>query len=512
MNARKYVSRRRSCACLFEGIESRQMMSSTLGADGTLVISGTANNDTINITRSGNTLKLRDNAQTRTFVVTQVRSIIATLGAGNDTLASDNSVTQPMTISGGAGNDTISGGAANDQFFGQEGDDTLIPSGRGADVVSGGEGSDTVSYGAATSRVNVTLDDKANDGLADGSTVKSKEFDNIQSDVENLIGSPFADFLSCLAAPAGPMRTLNGMGANDCLLGGDGPERMFGDTGNDTLLGQGGNDSLWGGSGSDWLTGGDEFDEVHYDEGFRRAPVQIILPNNSATSGAEKDMTAEFEAVFGTRFGDRIVGNDANNLLVGMGGNDFISGGLGNDTLHGNDGDDVLHGQGGNDFIHGGAGADNMSGGDGWDDVRYDDAFRTTGVLARIPDRWEWSVRGNGQAGENDAVMHDFEAIVGTAYNDVLTGNLNANYLIGLGGNDILAGRAGNDTIDGGAGADMLFGDEGHDLLLAKDGAYGDRLDGGDGWDTAERDRSALIWRIDGARSADSVIWCETVR
>jgi Ca2+-binding RTX toxin-like protein len=59
-------------------------------------------------------------------------------------------------------------------------------------------------------------------------------------------------------------------------------------------------------------------------------------------------------------------------------------------------------------------------------------------------------------------------------------------------GDDVIHGGAGNDTLTGGAGRDQLFGGDGNDLFYAKDGRT-DLLDGGAGFDSAQRDNSATI-------------------
>ena len=56
--------------------------------------------------------------------------------------------------------------------------------------------------------------------------------------------------------------------------------------------------------------------------------------------------------------------------------------------------------------------------------------------------------------------------VIGTAFNDTLTGNAVANTLTGNGGNDAIAGNGGNDLISGGAGNDSLQGGADNDLYL----------------------------------------------
>ena len=79
----------------------------------------------------------------------------------------------------------------------------------------------------------------------------------------------------------------------------------------------------------------------------------------------------------------------------------------------------------------------------------------------------------------NDVITNDsFENIIGSAFDDVLTGNDEANVLTGGDGDDELVGNGGDDTLKGGAGEDELKGGAGDDTL--EGGAGPDELDGGD--------------------------------
>src|SRR5688500_8579904 len=165
-------------------------------------------------------MTLKDNGQTRTFNRDQVQRVNVQLNAGNDNFASDNSVAQPMTVSGGLGNDTIGGGAGDDVLKGEDNDDFIFASGSGADTVSGGLGlGDWVSYGDAVGSVNVTLDNQPNDGLTFGVNLfVSVENDNVMTDVEHINGSANNDFLSAYGAP-GAAHTIKGMVGNDYIVG-----------------------------------------------------------------------------------------------------------------------------------------------------------------------------------------------------------------------------------------------------------------------------------------------------
>ena len=74
-----------------------------------------------------------------------------------------------------------------------------------------------------------------------------------------------------------------------------------------------------------------------------------------------------------------------------------------------------------------------------------------------------------------------FTNVVGSQFNDTLSGDGQDNLLVGMAGNDTLRGQSGNDSLFGGAGNDSLYGGNGNDLLV---GGFGsDWLYGGSGDD-----------------------------
>jgi Ca2+-binding RTX toxin-like protein len=147
-------------------------------------------------------------------------------------------------------------------------------------------------------------------------------------------------------------------------------------------------------------------------------------------------------------------------------GHGLADGGSGNDTLIGSLAT-VFEGDSGNDTADFSARTDNLN-------ISLD------------------NIANDGAAGENANVMADVETVIGGSGNDKITGNPFANNLQGGSGNDTLWGGAGNDTLVGGPGRDMLFGQDGNDTIYAKDGRT-DTLDGGAGFDSAQRDNSALV-------------------
>ncbi len=212
--------------------------------------------------------------------------------AYDDTLSGDGGAN---VIDGGAGNDIISGGGGADTLNGEAGND-VIEGGTGADTIDGGTGNDTASYVNAGGTVAANL-------LA-GTGTRGDATGDTFTDIENLIGSAFAD----------------------ALIGDGGANVIDGGAGNDDIIGVGGDDTLHGGAGNDYISGGSGADTLHGGAG-----------------------------------GDRLSGGSEDDVLFGDGDNDVLLGGAGNDALDGGAGDDTLDGGAGTaDVLFGGTGADSF--------------------------------------------------------------------------------------------------------------------------------------------------------
>src|SRR5690606_25289794 len=89
------------------------------------------------------------------------------------------------------------------------------------------------------------------------------------------------------------------------------------------------------------LVDGDGDDTVDYSTAGRAVTVNLAV--GQASAGPERDVIdPTVENVIGSRFDDRITGNDSNNRLDGGRGNDTITGRDGDDTLIGGLGDDTF--------------------------------------------------------------------------------------------------------------------------------------------------------------------------
>jgi Ca2+-binding RTX toxin-like protein len=132
---------------------------------------------------------------------------------------------------------------------------------------------------------------------------------------------------------------------------------------------------------------------------------------------------------------------------------DVIEGGIGGDHIFAGNGDD---------FIKGGGGADVLSGGEGRDTASYADSGEAVKV------NLETNANKGGTA-EGDYLI-GIEDVIGSQFNDKLTGNWADNMLVGGSGNDTLKGGGGADTLKGGIGDDVLETDGTLDHLIGGDG------------------------------------------
>jgi Ca2+-binding RTX toxin-like protein len=184
------------------------------------------------------------------------------------------------------------------------------------------------------------------------------------------------------------------------------------------------------------------------------------------------------------------VGNNNSNGVSGDAGNDSLSGLAGNDTVSGDAGDDTLTGDAGDDRLTGGSGNDFASYANANDTIRA--------ILSN-----DETVGGGAEGADGSDRLFGIEGLIGSNFNDELTGNSSANTLYGGDGSDILSGGGGNDWLDFGAGLDSytyLIGDatlRGNQTLIGDgDNIFGngignDTLNLGEGWWSGE---TAVGW------------------
>jgi Ca2+-binding RTX toxin-like protein len=263
------------------------------------------------------------------------------------------------------------------------------------------------------------------------------------------------------------------------VIGNDKNNWLVGASGADTMKGYGGNDFLKGGGGADHLDGGTGIDTAMYGDSPEGVIVDLLY-GEGYFGFAEGDRLYRIENVWGSPYGDMLIGDNGANELLGLDGGD---------SHYGKGGADILDGGYGDDLLEGGAGADTLIGGPGVDVVTHYNS--PAGVMVRLID---------GTASDGDAegdTLIGIENLYGSSHSDTLAGDDNANFLVGLGGHDLLQGHGGADSMLGGTGNDTLQGMDGDDKLF---GEYDpDTLIGGMGRD-----------ELYGGASADVFIWAST--
>lgn len=343
-------------------------------------------------------------------------------GGTNDTVRNIENVT------GTAGDDTIGGDSADNVLSGLGGNDTLAGRG-GDDTLDGGIGTDTADYSAAVGSVNVDLSSgqASNDG--DGG-------------VDTLIG----------------IEDVLGSANNDVIAGDSGANTLTGNGGNDYLYGAGGIDALDGGAGTE--------DYADYLNAANGVTVDLSIGQATDDGDGASDTLANIENIRGSSNDDaisgdgnanRLLGGDGDDTLFGDAGNDTLEGGAGDDTLDGGDDDDTLLGGDGGDTLLSSQGADTFDGGSNIDVIDYSADGSVNFISVTLNTSNNATVIVDGAA--NDTVRN-VENVIATGGADNITGDMLANVIMGLGGDDVIRGGAGADTMDGGVGNDELRFDE----------------------------------------------------
>jgi Ca2+-binding RTX toxin-like protein len=435
-------------------------------------------------------------------------------GGGNDFLRGgdgDDVITDQQgddLIWGDAGNDRIDAGSGIDQIFGGDGDDQLY-GGLGADAIDGAAGNDII--------------------FGDSGAIELQLVNGVLVEVMDRDGSPdvLAGGLgNDTIFGGGDADILDGGEGNDLIFGGLGFDLMAGAFGNDVFVMDasdigfgniidGGVDhdivdysaSIGTGSGTGELRTGITID--------LNPVAPILAPVGAPPPG---DLFLDVEEVIGSNFNDSIRGGGSVPLSLGLitdpvggpinfGTVEFplfrtytvkIDGGLGNDTVEGGDGTGqfLLQPDGSYAYVGWalnpdgitytyvggtwdpaveGPGMDVLIGGAGVDTVSYATAASTaqpdpvTG-LGPVPNVTGVTVDLSVVDAQNTVnagwdLLSGFENVIGSAFNDGLTGDAQANLLDAGAGNDTLIGGDGADTLIGGGGDDVLTGGAGVDTV-----------------------------------------------
>jgi Ca2+-binding RTX toxin-like protein len=383
-------------------------------------------------------------------------------------------------LTGGGGNDTLTGGAGGDKLDGGGGADTADYSGSKAGI--------TVRFGGAVSSGG----DAAGDTLTGIETVIGTKFnDTFVENVEahTLQGGAGTDTVDYSGSPAITADLDAGTADGDKLVD---IESIIGSSGNDKITGSAASNSLSGGKGADTLNAGSGGDDTLLGgDGNDEITVTVLTAKDQIDGGAHEDnsvtkKTIEGDTLFvsgdhsaGVTFAAATVQNVEEIELVD--GFDYVfkahnatnseklvvdASALGVGSSFSFD----ASAETANSYVFfTGAGADTVTGGKGIDLLTFSKA--SSGATANLEDA---SLNDGFSLGD---VYARIENILGSEFDDVLTGDKGNNILEGGKGGDALFGGAGNDTLSGGIN---LLGEKA-DLLVGDDGF--DAFDGGDGID-----------------------------
>ncbi len=433
------------------------------------------------------------NSTDATITRTGVDTVTVVSSLGTDTLTSVEfldfwdqnidvstlTIVAPAAVTGTDVAENVNGTANGEVINALGGSDWITPGG-GNDTIDGGDGRDMLSFynlldtpGRTNVQYRLDIDMEA------GTAVNHDGTENIQfSNVERITATVFAD-------------------------------RIRGTVGDDQLRGLGDYDWFVATTGNDTIEGGTGQDMISY----------VEWQNTAANTGGP------FNPGGAPPVGATVTGvvvdlvNPGNNTNLAAGHTydsiERITGSSRQDVFYGDGNENDFRGLGDYDwFVGSSGGRERYFGGDGMDTVTY--FLSTAGVTASLKNGALVAGAETGRGTRGDAALDlyfEIENLVGTNFDDDLTGNSGRNNLSGLDGDDFLfgfrgidnlKGGAGNDTIDGGSGSDYaLFDGNRGDYTLTKTSSTEVTVVGADGTDTLINveyfrfdDMDVTIWEL----------------
>lgn len=239
---------------------------------------------------------------------TSPEGVRATTRRGRGSDAEGDVLTTIEGLNGSAFNDVLTGDSQANWLSGNGGADRLVGAG-GADALLGGEGLDNANYALAPARVTADLSGTGRAGDATGDTY---------SEIENLVGSAFADTL----IGDGLANRIDGGADSDVIWGRAGNDRLTGGTGNDRLYGEEGADKLYGESGTNTIDGGDGTDSSTATCLDNVTSIENLSQEECPASGRTSLMSADSTLIRADLIGSTIItvrlkDTEGNNLTQG---------------------------------------------------------------------------------------------------------------------------------------------------------------------------------------------------
>ncbi len=364
-------------------------------------------------------------------------------------------------ITGDASANTLDGHLGNDSIFGGDGDDTLIGS-EGNDILDGELGDDTALY--TGNFTDYAIDTLSQPGKTIITDLNATDGDDGQDTVSNVRYLQFADHTVDLGVDPNNAPYVQNPIEDKQLAVGDVfsfqfPLEAFNDFD---------------------LAFGDSLTYVATLEDGSPLPAWLSFnPASRTFSGAPGSNDVAALSVKVTATDNPPGGGPAQSIsdifTVTVDGGLDITGTTGDDTLTGGQYDDVISGDAGDDILIGLKGPDELRGDGGIDTADY--SASDSGIIVDLSDALV-EIGGHAQGD----TLTSIENIIGSQFNDQITGGVGDNRLEGNAGNDVISGHDFHDTLIGGSGDDTLTGGAGDDILIG--GAGADQFDGGTGADT----------------------------
>jgi len=338
---------------------------------------------------------------------------------------------QTTVIPGTEGADLLTGTSAAEIINGLGGSDWITPGG-GNDTVDGGAGNDMVSFSdLAETPGRTNLDYRLTIDLEAGTAVSHDGAERMSLlNLERVTGTIFADFIR---GDAGANQ-LRGLGDYDWFLATTGPDTIDGGNGQDMI-----SFVEWRNAAANTI--GDAFGPLP-PSGAQATGIYLDLTNpaNNTNLAAGLELTS-IERITGSGRQDVFFGDDQSNDFRGLGDFDW--------------------------FVSSDGGRERYFGGDGDDTVTYFNAPGAVTASLRNGAVVNGQQTGYGSQGWAARDLYfEIENLVGSAFDDRLTGSEARNQLNGLAGDDFLFGYGGIDYLKGGLGDDTINGGAGSDYAL----------------------------------------------
>jgi serralysin len=252
-------------------------------------------------------------------------------------------------------------------------------------------------------------------------------------------------------------------------IGGSGDDTLTGNQGNNVLTGNDGDDTFFYTSGSDTFNGGrmaagDTANFIVSFTGVVIVPVvsttTIPLPNGQTRTIVVNDQSSLADGL-GNAYDVSYRTEVGSIHLADLHGIENITGSPFADTITGNRGDNVISTRGGDDYVFYTGGFDTIDGGSGTNTIDFSQ-FGFAVLVTLTPSAAgaeaftsDSSTISFGAPIRPIAELALFNNLVGSGFDDVLSGTAGNNTLDGRAGNDILSYNGGLDVLNGNTGTDM---------------------------------------------------------